>query len=504
MKSRRSINSALRYFQVRMAMLMVLVIVFFLSINIWNSMTYSRFFYAYQDLQDVFSESEEAVNAIKSYLANGSTDDLNRYHTSLASANRSVSHLQDNPVVTEKWRLDLLSNSLSALDDSGRTLIVIYQDPEKASSYQDSYEEFLHRQDLISQTATSYYHLLTQSMSSKMQSLTLLSNATIILSVCAALMLLTLITRLNGFFTRNVVSPLENIFDNIRRIQNRQYELIPPRTDSQEIADLYLSLEELASRVESGMEMEKRNADLEKKLAQSEVRMLQNQINPHFLFNTLNTIYCMAEADGAHKAADMLIKTSHLLRYGLDMQNRISTLDDELKAAGSYVEIQTIRLQDKVDFSWDVSLSTETGFLPIPGMILQPLMENSIKHGLKDCLQGGKLCVSIQEQNGPSANGEDITIIISVWDNGKGMDPKSLKEMIDSDFQNTESNGFGLYNVVHRLKAYYQDRVQIEFFSEPGNGFRTTIQICCPLVLLQTPMLRNAGDIHDPSSDCGR
>lgn len=480
MNARRSIKSALRYFQVRMAFLLAAVIVIFLGISLWNTMSYSRFFYAYQNLQNVFDQSDSAVNSIRSYLATGNTEDLNRYHASLTKAEESVQDLQANPVIDEKWRLGLLANSLSALDQSGRTLIVTYQDPAQASSYQEVYEEFLHRQDLISQTATDYYHMLTKSMSSRMQALTVLNNCILLLSVAAALVMITLLSRLNGFFTRNISSPMEMIFENIQRIQNGKYDLIVPETNSQEIADLYSSLEDLAARVKSSLEMEKRNADLEKKLAQSEVRMLQNQINPHFLFNTLNTIYCMAEADGADKAADMLIKTSHLLRYGLDMQNRISTLCDELKAMQDYVDIQKIRLQDKIEFRCEVSLENGIASLPVPGMILQPLLENSVKHGLKDALSGGIVEVRVRSE------GRDVSI--SLCDNGKGMDEKTLEAMIQSDFQNTDSHGYGLYNVVHRLKAFYGRNVSLDFSSAPGQGFLTQITI------------RNAGDEYDPAA----
>lgn len=468
MKPRRTITDVLRTSQRRICLIIVIMCGLFLSINLWTTMTYSDFFNGYQSLQEFYSCIEEASDEMKSYLTTGQGALLDDHRKTLRQASKAIQSLENNPVVDEKWRLGLLASMLSSYERAGLTLIASYGSTEE-DRYARDYEIFLHRQQLIDDTATTYYNQMTASMSARLDTLKTMRTVSMALSVASALVVIALLSSVTRFFRRSVLAPLSMVFENIRRIQNGNYQLMPPESSSQEIEALYQSLETMARQIAAVRETEKKNAELEKKLAQSEVRMLQNQINPHFLFNTLNTIYCMAEADGAHKAGDMLLKTTHLLRYGLDMQNRISTLSDELKAVQDYITIQKIRLQDKVNFSTRLSLSQEDLRMAVPGMILQPLVENSIKHGLRDFTSGGK--IEIQ------AKSDERCVRLTVSDNGEGMEKEKLDAMLASDFQAVDSHGLGLYNVVHRVQMFYKERAILEFASSPHAGFTVSITI---------------------------
>ena len=230
-----------------------------------------------------------------------------------------------------------------------------------------------------------------------------------------------------------------------------------------------MALEEMAGKISHNMETQKEKAELEKRLAQSELKMLQNQINPHFLFNTLNMIYCMAEKEGAKEASSMLLKTSHLLRYGLEMQNRLSDFKRELHALQYYIDIQKLRFGDKLAIQVDVQDMEAIGNVAIPGMIFQPLIENAMKHGLKDCVKDGLIGIEIRKTAG--------NINIKVFDNGQGMAKPMLKQLIENDYHAPGSTSLGLYNVVHRLKAYYAERVSIDIQSDIGCGFAIYISI---------------------------
>ena len=218
------------------------------------------------------------------------------------------------------------------------------------------------------------------------------------------------------------------------------------------------------------LEQENENLKKDELLAQSELKMLQNQINPHFLFNTLNMVYRMSLKEGADDAADMLMKTSQLLRYGLDNQKRISSLRNEIEMIGKYIEIQKKRLGKRVRFILEYGDGQEQiSNISMPGMILQPLVENALQHGLHDVTENGEVVISIQQQ--------DNVITISVSDNGKGMKPQDLEELILNDYQMKGGTHLGLYNVIRRLEMYFHDQIQISLHSDEGCGFEVFMEI---------------------------
>lgn len=248
--------------------------------------------------------------------------------------------------------------------------------------------------------------------------------------------------------------------------------------------ELCLALNDMADQIQKNFDAERQKANLEKRLLaqeneslrkdelliQSELQMLQNQINPHFLFNTLNMINRLVEIGETQTASDMILKTSQLLRYGLDMQNKISDLRKELEAIRAYIDIQKLRLGDRIDFIVHVEHEDEINDIRIPGMILQPLVENSLKHGLSNVMQDGEVEIFITK--------EDQIITISVSDNGEGMSQDKLNEFIKNSYQKDDGkNHLGLYNVIKRLEMFYREHIEIQIESDIDCGFSFTARI---------------------------
>ena len=194
-----------------------------------------------------------------------------------------------------------------------------------------------------------------------------------------------------------------------------------------------------------------------------------NQINPHFLFNTLNMIYKMAYQEGAMQTSELMEKTSQLLRYGLDSANKISDLHKELKAIENYNYIQEKRYGGRIHFLIEQEEDVEN--IAMPSMILQPLVENAVTHGLKDVTEDGEVSIEVGSYQDE--------VIISIADNGVGISPQKLEKLILNDFQvdEDERSHLGLYNVTKRLKAFFHDRVKIIVDSDIDCGFEITIRI---------------------------
>ena len=248
------------------------------------------------------------------------------------------------------------------------------------------------------------------------------------------------------------------------------------------LESLCLALEDMAQHVQRNILneqekaklkhqlLEKENENLRKDelLALSELKLLQNQINPHFLFNTLNMIYKTAYRENAMDTSAMVNRTSMLLRYALDKANKTSDLYSEIESIENYIYIQEKRFHQRIKFI--LTVEEELPNIQVPGLLIQPLVENAVKHGLKDVIEDGEVIINVHHL--------DDHIIISVSDNGIGVETEILEKGIINDFQiDNDKKNLGLYNVIQRIRMFYGNTAQISFNSYPGCGFEVIIKI---------------------------
>ena len=167
------------------------------------------------------------------------------------------------------------------------------------------------------------------------------------------------------------------------------------------------------------LEEEAKGLRVQNMLKISELKVLQSQINPHFLFNTLNMIASNAYLEGAEQTVGMIGLLGSYLRYNLDNANKTVSIQDEIENARDYLEIQKKRLGDRLDYH--IQMDEQCAHAQLPCLILQPLVENSVSHGLRDRLEGG--CIWV----GALKNGARVQI--SVKDNGTGISPEELERL---------------------------------------------------------------------------
>jgi len=187
----------------------------------------------------------------------------------------------------------------------------------------------------------------------------------------------------------------------------------------------------------------------------AELEALRSKINPHFLFNTINSISGLIHVN-PDKADEMLQKLSNLFRYTLDMSRTdFCQLKDEIEIIESYLEIEKVRLADRLSYQIEIDKNLE--HVLIPGMLLQPLVENSIKHGISTKKSGGKIRLVCKLKN----NKCDIEII----DSGEGFE------------ENVTNNGFGLGAVKDRLKLHYGNRYEFKMTNNHGVNIKIRLPI---------------------------
>jgi two-component system sensor histidine kinase YesM len=202
----------------------------------------------------------------------------------------------------------------------------------------------------------------------------------------------------------------------------------------------------------------------------AELRLLQEQINPHFLYNTLDAIIWMTEAGENQKAIQIIQELSSFFRISLSKGQSEITIQNEREHVKNYLEIQRYRYQDILDFEIDF----EEGILEyhIQKLTLQPIVENALYHGIKNKRGGGSIKVTGNEE------GDDI--VFTVQDTGKGMNEEELerlRSLIAGNIVVEEQNGFGMANVEKRLQMQYGAAYGIKVDSTLDEGTTVTVRI---------------------------
>ncbi len=203
---------------------------------------------------------------------------------------------------------------------------------------------------------------------------------------------------------------------------------------------------------------EKKLEEQARLLAEARLAALTSQINPHFLFNTLNSVSSLIRTD-PQQARIMVVRLSKILRRLLRKHEHFSPLRDELSFIEDYLAIEVVRFGDKLRFENDASADTLD--ILVPSMLLQPLVENSIKHGLSSKVEGGTIRIRTYRS--------ESRLHLIVEDDGVGMPESRLNTLLDQ--------GIGVTNVNERLKVLFAAEYRMWVDSQPGQGTRIEIEV---------------------------
>jgi two-component sensor histidine kinase len=207
-----------------------------------------------------------------------------------------------------------------------------------------------------------------------------------------------------------------------------------------------------------------REQEFSKLAAEAELRALRAQINPHFLFNALTAIGYLIQT-APEKAFETLMKLTRLLRRVLKTSGEFSTLGEEIELVKSYLEIEKARFEQRLTV--EINMTQDLENLRVPSFVLQPLVENAVKHGISKARQGGKIKISAGLEN----ENEKVFLKLSVFDSGAGENT--------NEFLQDKEKGIGLNNIEQRLHNYYGVFAVLKIESESGKG--TTVEIKIPV-----------------------
>lgn len=210
---------------------------------------------------------------------------------------------------------------------------------------------------------------------------------------------------------------------------------------------------------------ELREQEISKLATEAQLTSLRSQINPHFLFNALTTIGYLIQT-APDKAFSTLMRLTKLLRSLLSSTEEFCPLGDEIKLIEAYLEIEQARFEERLEVKIDVAKDLEN--IRVPSLILQPLVENAIKHGISKAARGGRVEISARLENSGANSGAEVDLVLRVNDTGAGADENAL--------QKGRSERIGLNNIEQRLLSYYGRSASLTIKSTPGAGTRAEIR----------------------------
>lgn len=276
-----------------------------------------------------------------------------------------------------------------------------------------------------------------------------------------------LMALLNFRISARISDPIRRLEQSVKELEAGAQEVAIREDGCYEVRRLAHSIASMVSTMRHLMD------DIilqEKRKRRSELEVLQSQINPHFLYNTLDSVIWMTEAGRYDEAIQMVTSLARLFRIALSRGRSFIPLADELEHARHYMTIQQIRYQDK----FTASVTAEEGVegLYTLKLIVQPLLENAIYHGMAGCEEDGRITVTARR------DGNDL--VIDVADNGTGMPPEVVERLLDESQPQTRSSGsgIGVRNVHRRIRLTFGEQYGLEVFSEPDEG--TTVRIRLP------------------------
>ena len=266
----------------------------------------------------------------------------------------------------------------------------------------------------------------------------------------------------------HITKPLRELELSMRSVQDGNFDVTAPEGGSKEVASLSHSFKVMVKRIEDLM---RKVRETEAVKRQRELDALQAKINPHFLYNTLDSVVWMAETGNNQGVVKMVTALASLFRISIAKGHDTITLKEELSHVESYLDIQSMRYKDKFRFS--ITLPEELENAPTIKLIIQPVVENSIYHGIKYLQEEGLITIEAKAQ-------DDDKIRIIIRDNGIGMSPETLSSLLDKQSEHKHSkdgNGIGLANIDERIKLSYGEEYGLSIESELDEGTTVTITI---------------------------
>lgn len=476
------------------ALVMFIMALIWIMLTYYNQKTqdqYNDILQRYLNMNEVTTASRQTVNSLNIYLltpTEGNLSSLRRSEDELRAARSSVGSLRndENDFALTSY-MNLIDSLLETTDRS-----VMFKSERENERSTRAFAEATRISRYISEMTLQLidielntYERFYRSIIEQAEELKKL-GIWVLLAITFGLLLFTY------WFSLSITRPVQQLTTAAQELAKGRFERQITVNSRDEIYFLATTFERMRLNINNLILEIRQKARLESELQQnklllqeSQLRSLQSQINPHFLFNILDTLSKKAFLEGAEETSDLLVSVAGLLRYNLKRLDRAVTLYDEVRVMRQYMEIQSARFSDRMKLVTDID---ESGLsVQMPGLTLQPIVENSVIHAIEPSESGGTITVTI------AVAGDRVTVEIA--DDGPGMSEEKIRDILEERQTEPEghSTGIGFGNVVRRLRLFYGITDVIEIDSGENRGVR---------VLLKLPKTRRS-DVYDKAADRG-
>lgn len=332
--------------------------------------------------------------------------------------------------------------------------------------------------DLISQYMSTYLYNEAAELAVLQERMGDLLRTEVTVTVIAAFLIVLVTINQSVRVSRSITNPIDELYKRAKDIGEGDLEPRKPvEAGDIKLQTLSDGLEEMVKRLNRQMDVNREEAE---RLRGLELMLIQAQINPHFLYSTLDTIIWLMDTDNKTQAARMVANLSNFFRSSLSRGNDVITLSEEELHVKSYLDIQQVRYKNL--FSYTLEIDPIIDNTSIPRLTLQPLVENALYHGIKK--NGGKGSISIVGRLLDSTGDEPMTtavdeiedrmVSITVSDTGAGMNEESLQKVVE-ELENEHITGYGMAAVYKRIKLLFGDAGSFSINSKEGEGTQISI-----------------------------
>ncbi|MCH3917561.1 MAG: sensor histidine kinase [Spirochaetia bacterium] len=389
----------------------------------------------------------------------------------------TISNMKQNMLKLQKMTKDKanrtrLKNIISRLDSLKGMADTINQRVKEKGHYDENMNFLELNVYILTELITSQVHEYVYYEAAHLELVRQNLMRTLLVMIVAGLLfyftLLFRLQRINKDIAESVLKPIEDICDATGEIAKGEFINVQDEKYDYEVAVLSSSINHMSREIERLLEKTKQEQE---QLRLTELQLYQSQINPHFLYNTLDTIVALVESKMPEDAVMLIERLSDFFRTSLSEGKPKILIKDEIRHVQSYLEIQQVRYQDIMQFSITVD-RTLMNYL-IVKLTLQPLVENALYHGIKQRRGVGHIIITGHED-------DQGDILLMVRDDGIGMDKEKLQELQDSLESKVPAGKrtFGLYNVHQRLRLNYGQTYGLTLESTLGKG--TTVYVKLP------------------------
>lgn len=434
-------------------------------------------------INDIYQNLEKGRIQLERYLQRGGAGLLKEFDRTCEALQKNSFQLESFPreVAIQRHLIDLKYQVMSFIEEARAA--ISYSKDGILSLSNSHYQSAIRINRLIRENFLEVFKVVINDME-KMKENTLKNQRRALfinITILAAISLLYLLFMFE--ILKNITGPIRDLTRAAESVSRGDMDIDPiPIRSTDELKIMALAFNKMLEVIRSQLAELERKRDLEARLHQealeiermnglikeTELKALQARINPHFLFNTLNTVKQTAYLESAERTSELVESFSSMLRYNLDCFDRNVRVEQEVQTLGDYLAIQKHRFRERIHFVMEMDDAAADAL--IPALSIQPFVENAIIHGLKETIDEGLIEVHIVR--------EDERVITTIRDNGSGID-QGIAEIIKAIFlgqqkELLEQTGIGIRNVYQRLHISFggEERLSLSTITGMGTEFR--------------------------------